>query len=63
MTVIAENKVNFTKALAPTALSVNKSDVEKANCTLENTPLPTSRTEDWKYTRLVKIGKVEFQNT
>jgi Fe-S cluster assembly protein SufD len=63
MTVIAENKVNFTKALAPTALSVNKSDVEKANYTLENTPLPTSRTEAWKYTRLVKIGKVEFQNT
>jgi Fe-S cluster assembly protein SufD len=63
MTVIAENKVNFTKALAPTVLSVNTSDIAKALLTLENSPLPTTRTEAWKYTRLVKIGKVEFQNS
>ena len=63
MTVIAENKVNFTKALAPTQLSVNKSDIANALLTLENSPLPTTRTEAWKFTRLVKIGKVEFQNT
>lgn len=62
MTVIAEKKVNFTKALVPTQLSVNKSDIEKALLTLENSILPTTRTEAWKYTRLVKIGKVEFQN-
>ena len=63
MTVIAENTVNFTKALAPTSLSVSKSNIEKAMYTLENSPLPTTRNEAWKYTRLVKIGKVEFQNT
>jgi len=63
MTVIAENKVNFTKALEPTSISVSKSNMEVATSTLKNTPLPTTRTEAWKYTRLVKIGKVEFQNT
>ncbi len=63
MAVIAENTVNFTKALAPTSLSVSKSNIEKAMYTLENSPLPTTRNEAWKYTRLVKIGKVKFQNT
>jgi len=62
MTVIATNKVNFTKALEPTSISVKKSDVEQAHQTLENTPLPTTRVEAWKYTRLTKIDKVDFQN-
>lgn len=62
MTVIVANKVNFTKVLEPTSILVNKSDVEKAYQTLENTPLPTTRVEAWKYTRLTKIDKVEFQN-
>lgn len=62
MTVIATNKVNFTKTLEPTSISVSKSDVEQAYQTLENTSLPTTRVEAWKYTRLTKIDKVEFQN-
>lgn len=62
MTVIAPNKVNFTKALVSTSIAVDKSDIEKAYQTIENTPLPTTRTEAWKYTRVTKIGNVEFQN-
>lgn len=62
MTVIVPNKVNFTKALNSTSIAVDKSDIEKAYQTLENTPLPTTRTEAWKYTRVTKIGNVEFQN-
>lgn len=48
--------------LAPTRMRLNSSDASIARKTLENTPLPTSRVEAWKYTRVSKLGKINFSN-
>ncbi len=62
MTVITGNKVNFTEKLKRTSLPINQEDVVKAIQTLETASMPTTRVEAWKYTRLTKIGKINFTN-
>ena len=62
MTVIEGNKVSFTEKLTSTSLPIQHEDVATALKTIANTPMPTTRVEAWKYTRLTKIGKVNFTN-
>lgn len=54
--------LNFITGLTPTSLSVKSSAQKNAAHVLESTPLPTTRTEAWKYTRLSKLGKIDFKN-
>lgn len=63
MTLIADHKINFTKNLDFSPLKIDQGDLNKAKLTLETCALPTTRDEAWKYTRLVKIGKIEFKNS
>ena len=62
MTVIEGNKVSFTEKLTSTSLPIQREDIATALQTIANTPMPTTRVEAWKYTRLTKIGKVNFTN-
>jgi Fe-S cluster assembly protein SufD len=50
------------EALEATQLGVDPADKAKALHTLENTPLPTTRDEAWKYTRVAKLGKLSLKN-
>ena len=45
-----------------TTVNVSENDKKKALDVLSNTPLPTTRTEAWKYTRVAKLGKIDFVN-
>ncbi len=57
------NTLKFISGLTPTNLSVNTSAQKNAAQVLESGVLPTTRTEAWKYTRVAKIGKIDFTNT
>ncbi len=63
MSVVAENTLKFISELNPTELEITGSALHLAKAALENTPLPTTRVEAWKYTRVSKIGKTNFVNT
>ncbi|PWL27316.1 MAG: Fe-S cluster assembly protein SufD [Fluviicola sp. XM-24bin1] len=56
------NNLKFIKGLTPTNLSVNTNAQKNASNVLDTTDLPTTRTEAWKYTRVAKIGKIDFTN-
>lgn len=56
------NKLNFIKGLTPTRLAVTSAAQKNASQVLDTTELPTTRTEAWKYTRVAKIGKIDFTN-
>lgn len=45
-----------------TELPVSVAVKEKALQVLDSTPLPTTRTEAWRYTRVAKLGKIDFRN-
>lgn len=62
MTVAAKKNANYWTALSPTNLQVSSKDKSLALQVLENTTLPTTRVEAWKYTRVAKLGKIEFKN-
>lgn len=55
--------LKFISGLTPTNLPVANAAQKNAEQVLESTPLPTTRTEAWKYTRVAKIGKIDFSNT
>ncbi|MDX2362070.1 MAG: Fe-S cluster assembly protein SufD [Crocinitomicaceae bacterium] len=62
MTVIAKNTTQLGAGLKPTSFAISAQDVKLATDTLASTPLPTTRDEHWKYTRVAKLGKIEFSN-
>ena len=62
MSVIAQNKAQLSSKLDTTSLSIPEENKQTALQVLENTPLPTTRTEAWKYTRVSKIGKIPYTN-
>lgn len=62
MSIVAENNITFTAGLAPTSLPVEPKKVEQSLETLATSSLPTTRVEAWKYTRVAKIGKIDFTN-
>lgn len=52
---------DIAKNLAPSEL-ISKSDAQRAMNVLQSNGLPTTRFEAWKYTRVAKLGKVDFKN-
>jgi Fe-S cluster assembly protein SufD len=62
MSTTKEHSLNFIKGLTPTKLPLENVRKKAAVKTLESTSLPTTRTEEWKYTRVAKIGKIDFKN-
>lgn len=62
MSTTKDNILKFITGLTPTTLPVDGSHREKAQNTLNTAELPTTRTEAWKYTRVAKIGKIDFTN-
>lgn len=63
MSAVAENTLEFLANVSPTSLPIDAQTLGAANAIIESTPLPTTRTEAWKYTRLAKLGKSQFQHT
>ena len=55
--------LKFISGLTPTHLPVDTTAQQNAAQVLESASLPTTRTEAWKYTRVAKIGKIDFTNT
>ena len=51
----------MTDQLNETQVAWNKTVIDQARNVVENTPLPTTRDEAWKYTRVAKLGKQAFQ--
>jgi len=67
MAVIEQKKTGLNSStiwnqLSETELRIDSQDKEMALRVLNNTPMPTTRTEAWKYTRVSKLGKIEFSN-
>lgn len=57
-----KNTLTFTQQLNESSIPFPVEKKEQARQIIESTPLPTTRTEAWKYTRVAKIGKIDFQN-
>lgn len=57
-----KNTLTFTQQLQESTIPLKVEEKERARQILESTPLPTTRNEAWKYTRVAKIGKIDFQN-
>lgn len=62
MGMVVENKHAFIKGLSTTSIALPGSSIEDASKTLETFDLPTTRTEAWKYTRVAKLGKIDFHS-
>lgn len=63
MSAVAENTLNFIANLEATRLPLSENALSAALETLENASLPSTRVEAWKYTRVAKLGKINFTNT
>lgn len=60
-TIIEESKVQkFTKGWNKTILPIVESSLNLAEQTLATMDFPTTRVEDWKYTRVTKISNKSF---
>ena len=55
-------QIGLASKLNATTLPVSADLLLKAKETLSTNALPTSRVEAWKYTRLAKLGKINFSN-
>ena len=62
MAEVAKNNINFKSDLQVTSVNVSENEKQKALDVLQNTTLPTTRVEAWKYTRVAKLGKIDFVN-
>ncbi len=62
MSTAAPSVTNFGEELELTSLGIPADEKALALRVLEETPLPTTRTEAWKYTRVAKLGKIAFRN-
>lgn len=63
MSVLEKNQLNMTSKLSATRVNIANEILEKAKATLDTVALPTTRIEAWKYTRVAKIGKINFSNS
>lgn len=60
METLTTKKMNFFDNIEPTKIALPINEV--ATETLTTSALPTTRDEAWKYTRVAKIGKINFSN-
>lgn len=61
MNVATKNAMNIDR-LTSTSIGVNAKDKELSLKVLNDIALPTTRDESWKYTRVSKLGKIDFQS-
>ena len=61
MSVMTEIKHDFIEGLSSNG-HLPSADRERAQETIATTTLPTTRVEAWKYTRVAKLGKINFTN-
>lgn len=60
---IQENKLTaFVENLSPTTLSISTELIKEANSVLSTTDFPTTRNENWKYTRVGRIAAIRSDN-
>ena len=57
-----KNNFNVNSLLKETSLKITKRDKQNALSVIKKTPLPNTKIEAWKYTRVSKIGKIKFKN-
>lgn len=62
MNTLTTTPSTFGEHLERTTIGLHPSDITQALRVLDETPLPTTRTEAWKYTRVAKLGKIAFSN-
>lgn len=55
-------KIGFIEQLSKTSIPVESKLLQKAEETLMQSSLPTTRDEAWKYTRVAKLNKINFQS-
>ncbi len=58
--MVIENKHAFIKRLSLTSVPLPANSITEANETLDSNEIPTTRVEAWKYTRVAKLGKIDF---
>lgn len=59
---IQENKLTaFVENLSPTAISLSKELIKEANSVLSTSDFPTTRNENWKYTRVGRIAAIRSE--
>ncbi len=63
METLTQNTVaEFAQSWTETTLPFSNTLKSQAKDVLENNPFPNTRVEAWKYTRVTKISKTEFEN-
>jgi len=62
MSAVTENKKEFISKVDKTSIAFSNELKSNAESTLEHTDFPTTRNENWKYTRVAKLGKIDFKN-
>lgn len=63
-TIITDSKVNqFVAGLSKTTLNIDTNAIAAAEKALATLDFPTTRQEDWKYTRVTKISNKSFNAT
>lgn len=60
MNKVADKSKAFISKLDKTSVALPKALKDKANSILASLELPTTRNEAWKYTRVAKLGKINF---
>lgn len=55
-------KEHIGASLQPTDIKLSADVIAEATRNLAETSLPTTRNEAWKYTRVAKLGKIDFRN-
>ncbi|HIB77293.1 MAG TPA: Fe-S cluster assembly protein SufD [Flavobacteriales bacterium] len=63
MAVVTQNTIGITSELDVTSLNIFDADKTLAFDVLKDIVLPTTRIEEWKYTRVAKLGRTKFINS
>lgn len=59
---MSDKKIDFVDHLSKTTVPISEKLKSMAENTLNSVEMPTTRNEAWKYTRVAKINKVNFNN-
>jgi len=63
MTALINENIEFTKSLSPSKIQLSEELKTELFTDLKSAVLPTTRVENWKYTRVAKLGKISFKST
>ena len=62
MNMVADKSKGFISKLNKTSVALPNALINEAHSILASLELPTTRNEAWKYTRVAKLGKIDFSN-